>query len=164
MARPFPATGSLSPVPVRYKSIEAMTGRLGEAVAGCSATVKTIDNSWTLVSRRGPNHARDRGKVRRTTVHRSRGMGAPIRRSCEECRRRRWGAAASPCTFVFVRCLFAPFRQASEGKNRTAAGLGTGLTLVDQLVEMLDGEIDADSEPEMGTVGRVRLPREVAWE
>lgn len=60
--------------------------------------------------------------------------------------------------------LFEPFRQASEGKNRTEEGLGLGLTLVGQLVEMLDGEIDVDSEPEMGTEVQVRLPREAAWE
>lgn len=54
--------------------------------------------------------------------------------------------------------LFEPFRQASEGRSRTEEGLGLGLTLVGQLVELMDGTIEVDSEPGEGTRFEVRVP------
>lgn len=55
--------------------------------------------------------------------------------------------------------LFEPFRQASEGVDRTEEGLGLGLTLVGQLVELMDGSISVESEPGAGTQFEVVLPR-----
>lgn len=57
------------------------------------------------------------------------------------------------------RLLFEPFRQASEGFDRTEEGLGVGLTLVGQLVELMEGTIEVDSEPGTGTRFEVKIPR-----
>ncbi len=54
--------------------------------------------------------------------------------------------------------LFEPFRQASEGFDRTEEGLGLGLTLVGQLVELMEGTIEVDSEPGTGTRFEVTIP------
>lgn len=59
------------------------------------------------------------------------------------------------------RLLFEPFRQASEGFDRAEEGLGLGLTLVGQLVELMEGTIEVDSEPGTGTRFEVRIPRGV---
>lgn len=56
--------------------------------------------------------------------------------------------------------LFEPFRQASEGINRTEEGLGLGLTLVGQLVELMDGVIEVEGEPGEGSRFEVRVPRD----
>lgn len=56
--------------------------------------------------------------------------------------------------------LFEPFRQASEGIDRTEEGLGLGLTLVGQLVEVMEGTVEVESEPGEGTRVEVRVPRD----
>lgn len=56
--------------------------------------------------------------------------------------------------------VFAPFRQVSEGVDRTYSGLGLGLTIVEKLIHELAGEIHVETEKGMGSCFSVRLPRE----
>ena len=60
---------------------------------------------------------------------------------------------------AFVPHLFEPFRQAETGATRRYGGLGLGLALVRQLVELHGGSVTADhSEPGRGARFIVRLP------
>lgn len=59
----------------------------------------------------------------------------------------------------FVPQAFEEFRQESSGLTRAHAGAGLGLTVVNRLVERMQGRIDIDSEKGKGTVVTVRLPR-----
>src|SRR6185436_8331819 len=54
--------------------------------------------------------------------------------------------------------IFDMFTQVDRSLERTHGGLGIGLTLVKQLVELHRGRIEAQSEPGHGTEIRVRLP------
>jgi signal transduction histidine kinase/CheY-like chemotaxis protein len=55
--------------------------------------------------------------------------------------------------------LFEPFLQSKRGLDRPGGGLGLGLTLVKQLVELHDGRIEARSEgPGRGSEFRIWLP------
>ena len=55
--------------------------------------------------------------------------------------------------------IFEPFRQIERTLDRAQGGLGVGLTLAQQLVEMQGGTIRADSEgPDRGSEFTVRLP------
>jgi PAS domain S-box-containing protein len=51
--------------------------------------------------------------------------------------------------------IFEPFRQ---GEGTSAAGVGLGLTLVKQLVDLLDGEIHLESKVDKGSTFTVVLP------
>ncbi|GAB5537120.1 MAG: hypothetical protein Rubg2KO_33690 [Rubricoccaceae bacterium] len=55
--------------------------------------------------------------------------------------------------------LFEPFRQASEGHDRTHEGVGLGLSLARQLADALGGEITVDSTVGQGSRFALRLPR-----
>lgn len=55
--------------------------------------------------------------------------------------------------------MFDEFVQAPTGNNRTHEGNGLGLTIVQRLVDRMDGTIDVDSAPGEGTCITVRLPR-----
>ena len=59
--------------------------------------------------------------------------------------------------------LFEPFRQASEGHNRTYEGMGLGPTLARQLAEALGGEITVESTVGHGSRFVLRLPR-LEWQ
>ena len=60
----------------------------------------------------------------------------------------------------FVPHLFEPFSQAETGATRRYGGLGLGLALVRQLVELHGGTVSADSaSPRGGARFTVRLPR-----
>lgn len=59
----------------------------------------------------------------------------------------------------FLPNLFEAFRQESTGLTRSYKGAGLGLTITQRLVDLLDGEIDVDSEKGKGTTFTVRLPR-----
>ena len=52
-----------------------------------------------------------------------------------------------------------PFRQASEGHNRSHEGLGVGLALARQLVEAMGGRLHLESAVGQGTTVRLTLPR-----
>jgi PAS domain S-box-containing protein len=58
-----------------------------------------------------------------------------------------------------VPTLFEPFRQASEGTSREYEGTGLGLAVTNQIVDQMDGEIEVETEPGVGTCFTVRLPR-----
>jgi signal transduction histidine kinase len=54
--------------------------------------------------------------------------------------------------------LFEPFYQASKSSDVQAKGLGLGLSIVKNLVEMHDGTISVSSEPGVGSEFRIVLP------
>jgi signal transduction histidine kinase len=54
--------------------------------------------------------------------------------------------------------IFEEFAQASRGLDRTHEGNGLGLTIVQRLVDQLDGALDLESTPGEGTRVTVRLP------
>jgi signal transduction histidine kinase len=54
--------------------------------------------------------------------------------------------------------IFEPFRQVEGGATRTRGGFGLGLAIVKQLVNLMNGEINVTSEPEMGTTFTITLP------
>lgn len=47
--------------------------------------------------------------------------------------------------------IFEPFRQGSEGIGRSHEGNGLGLTLCKKFLDMLGGEIEVESQPELGS-------------
>jgi PAS domain S-box-containing protein len=57
-----------------------------------------------------------------------------------------------------VPILFEPFRQASEGTSREYEGTGLGLAVTKRMVDQMDGEIEVDTEEDVGTCFTVRLP------
>lgn len=54
--------------------------------------------------------------------------------------------------------IFSNFRQASEGINRKHEGVGVGLSLTRNLVNILGGKIEVESEPGKGSSFTVYLP------
>lgn len=54
--------------------------------------------------------------------------------------------------------LFQPFSQAESSTARRFGGSGLGLTIVAELVQLLEGKIEFESEPGIGTVCTVLLP------
>jgi len=54
--------------------------------------------------------------------------------------------------------LFEPFKQASEGRTRTHEGMGLGLALTKRMLDLLDGTIEVESDPEAGSTFLVRIP------
>lgn len=61
------------------------------------------------------------------------------------------------------RKLFEPFNRLGR-EHGGIEGTGIGLTLTRELVLLMDGDIDVDSEPERGTIVTVHLPRAPAGE
>ena len=60
---------------------------------------------------------------------------------------------------AFLPRIFERFTQADSSATRTAGGLGVGLALVRELVELHGGEIDAQNRPDRnGAVFTVKLP------
>ncbi len=55
--------------------------------------------------------------------------------------------------------IFKEFRQASEGMSRSFEGLGLGLSIVRRLVHLLGGTLTFESNPGVGTVFYLDLPR-----
>lgn len=58
----------------------------------------------------------------------------------------------------FQKEMFEAFKQGSSGAKRTHEGTGLGLTITSQLVDLMDGEIDVESDPGRGSCFLVRLP------
>ena len=59
----------------------------------------------------------------------------------------------------FLPNLFTPFEQASTGVARTHEGTGLGLAIVHQLVRLMGGEMNVDSQEGVGTMFQVQIPR-----
>ena len=60
--------------------------------------------------------------------------------------------------------IFEPFTQADFSTSRKFGGAGLGLALTRRFCEMMNGEIDVDSEPDVGTTFQVSLPARVRSE
>ncbi len=54
--------------------------------------------------------------------------------------------------------IFAPFAQASQSTSRVYGGTGLGLNITRQLMFLMQGELSLDSEPNVGSLFRLRLP------
>lgn len=54
--------------------------------------------------------------------------------------------------------LFDPFFQVGSGVQRNFQGTGLGLAICEKLINMMDGDIEVDSEPAMGSQFIVRIP------
>ena len=69
------------------------------------------------------------------------------------------GIGMSPRT---LERLFEPFRQGDESTVRRFAGSGLGLSICRRLVEMMDGTIEVESTPDVGTRFLVRFSLDAA--
>jgi signal transduction histidine kinase len=54
--------------------------------------------------------------------------------------------------------IFEPFRQADEATSRKYGGVGLGLAIVQQLVQVMQGSIHLESKPGQGSTFTVHLP------
>lgn len=64
----------------------------------------------------------------------------------------------------FLPSLFDAFKQESEGLQREHDGTGLGLSITKELVDLMEGTIEVNSEKGIGTTFTVRLPRRVPRE
>jgi signal transduction histidine kinase len=62
------------------------------------------------------------------------------------------------------RIIFNPFQQAEENPNHKESGFGLGLSIVKQLVSLMDGEIKLVSDVGKGSTFTVILPFDPVWE
>ena len=57
--------------------------------------------------------------------------------------------------------LFVEYTRFNIRKNLTVEGTGLGLTITKRLVDLMDGNISVESEPDKGTLFIVKLPQEI---
>ena len=57
--------------------------------------------------------------------------------------------------------LFEPFAQAQNGSRQATSGAGLGLVISRNLCEMMDGQLQLNSQPELGTQVCVSLPLQI---
>jgi len=57
--------------------------------------------------------------------------------------------------------LFDEYARFNEGSTRNIEGTGLGLSITQRLVKLMDGELNVESEPEVGTTVTIKLPQEV---
>ena len=57
--------------------------------------------------------------------------------------------------------LFVPFKRIAESKNKKIQGTGLGMTIVMNLVNKMEGSIDVDSTPGVGTTFTIKLPSKI---
>jgi len=60
--------------------------------------------------------------------------------------------------------LFDEYTRFNTEANRTTVGSGLGMSITKHLVQMMDGEISVDSEPDKGSAFTVRLPQTIIGE
>ncbi|WP_323786398.1 ATP-binding protein [Thalassovita sp.] len=58
--------------------------------------------------------------------------------------------------------LFRPFQQAEDSTTRRFGGTGLGLVITRKLVDLMNGQIEVESEPDKGTSFTVKLPLQIA--
>ena len=58
-----------------------------------------------------------------------------------------------------INAIFEAFRQGSNRRHAVQNGVGLGLYIVQRLVGRLDGDVSVESQLDMGSTFRVRLPR-----
>ena len=63
-----------------------------------------------------------------------------------------------------IEMIFEPFRQASEGYDRSFEGTGLGLTVTKKFVELLGGEISVTSKLGVGSKFTVKFPSAVVYQ
>ncbi|MGH8163326.1 MAG: ATP-binding protein, partial [Rhodanobacteraceae bacterium] len=114
---------------------DAPRGLLGDALRVQQVLLNLVHNALKFTQAGGVRlgFARDNDGVVFTVIDSGVGM------TREECAR-----------------LFRRFEQTDHGKQ--AGGSGLGLTISRELVALMDGRIDVDSEPGRGSTFRVRLP------
>lgn len=61
-----------------------------------------------------------------------------------------------------IQTIFEPFRQADEGLNRSAGGMGLGLTICKRFVTLWGGEIYASANDEKGSTFSFTIPKHPA--
>lgn len=54
--------------------------------------------------------------------------------------------------------IFSPFRQADNNTNIKVGGTGLGLSIVSELIKLLNGEIQVESEVDKGSIFYIKLP------
>ncbi len=120
-------------------AVEGDPGRVGQIVANLvSNAVKFTEEGRVIVELAcGPERESERARgVAISICVRDTGMGMP------------------PETLAR---LFTPFAQADDSTTRRHGGSGLGLTIVQRLARLMDGEVSIDSEPGLGTEVRVVL-------
>jgi signal transduction histidine kinase/CheY-like chemotaxis protein/sensor domain CHASE-containing protein len=60
--------------------------------------------------------------------------------------------------------IFSPFTQADETTTRHFGGTGLGLTIVTQLIDLMQGELSIESEEQKGSIFSVKLPLQIHHE
>ena len=61
-----------------------------------------------------------------------------------------------------LECIFDQFRFMDETKERNLESMGLGIALTKRFVDLMDGKVEATSEPGKGTVFTVCIPQKVA--